>query len=282
MAQAMSARVEGERLKRTQAALRGLARCHRAGNLPDELAAIKLTSKKAVYELLGAELEYVSNGFHGYHVDTGKPSDESIEAHLLWQFSDPKSDDDAKTDHIAQLMRDLQFANYPGYFPTPPAVVDIMLDHARIEAGHSILEPSAGSGAITDAITARHGDEPLVVVYEINPKLCEVLQAKGFDARPVDFLAASIRFRFDRVLMNPPFEKQADIDHVQAAFKTLRAGGRLVSVMSPSPFFRDNAKSKAFRDWLDNLGGEVIDLPAGSFKESGTGVQAKLVIIDKE
>ncbi len=81
--------------------------------------------------------------------------------------------------------------------------------------------------------------------------------------------------------MNPPFEHLADVDHVLRAYELLASGGRLVSVMSPGPFFRESKKCVAFRAWIDEAGGEVIDLPDGSFKESGTGVSSKLLVIDK-
>jgi hypothetical protein len=278
MAQSMSARVDGERMQRVQAALLGLAEHHRAGTMPPELAAINLRSKKAINDLLGAILSPVQNGCHTYYHDTGEPRDESIEAHLLWQFSKPKSPEQEKADRIAELVRGIQFSKIPGYFPTPNDVIDIMLDYAQIEPHHTILEPSAGSGAIVDRLP----DDNLVVVYEVNHSLCEILQAKGFDARPIDFLTEiEGAFSFDRVLMNPPFENQQDIEHVLAAFERLQSGGRLVSVMSPSPFFSNNKRAEAFRAFCDEAGAEVIDLPEGSFKSSGTGVATKLVIIDK-
>ncbi len=283
MRQAASARAEGKRLERTQSSLRTLARMHRAGDCADFLA--KLKSKKAVYELMGSRWEMGGSDY----IDTGEPrEDASRESRALWAFLNGPTPEQEKADRIAQLVRDLQFSKIPGYFPTPPAVIELMLDYAQIEAHHTILEPSAGAGHIIDAIVARHGDGPLIAALEINPSLCEILQAKGFDARPIDFIEDSLGKSFmeghdifDRVLMNPPFEKLQDIDHVQAAFERLKSGGRLISVMSPSPFFRDTKKAVAFRDWLSKAGGEVIELPEGSFKEAGTGVSSRLIVVDK-
>lgn len=123
-------------------------------------------------------------------------------------------------------------------------------------------------------------DECLTVVYEINHTLCEILQAKGFDARPMNFLQVNGQFKFDRVLMNPPFENLQDIDHVRHAFDKLKSGGRLVAIMSPGPFFRDTAKAQSFREWFANLAGEEYDLPPGSFNKSGTNVASKLVVLN--
>lgn len=283
MREATSARVDGNRMQRTQQALRALARLHRAGKVPAILAGLK--SKKAIHELTGSELIAGPNGYN----DTGKPRIPASELSVsVWALLQGKTDEELRAEELADKIRALQFCKIPGYFPTPKPVIDLMLDHAQIEHWHTILEPSAGAGAIVDAIEERHGDVihtdrgPIIVVVEVNHSLCEILQAKGYDARPIDFMQTCVStLEFDRVIMNPPFEKLADIDHVQHAFERLKSGGRLVSVMSPGPFFRDTKKAKAFRAWFEELGGELIDLPEGSFKESGTGVASKLIVIDR-
>lgn len=280
MGQAMSARLEGERLARVQQALRALAKLHRAGECPPSLAKFK--SKKALYEQLGEEVTRAANGFHAYHVGTGGPREgSSPEALELWAMLKGKSDDELKADKVAELVRGLQFSQIRGYFPTPAPLAARMVELAEIEAHHVVLEPSAGSGAILDAIEAAQ-PEALAVCWEINPTLCNVLQAKGYDARPVDCLSHGGSAIYDRVLMNPPFENQQDIDHVIDAFSRLKPGGRLVAIMSPSPFFRSGKKAEAFRAWFEELGGTAEDLPAGTFKEAGTGVSSKLITIERE
>jgi len=84
----------------------------------------------------------------------------------------------------------------------------------------------------------------------------------------------------DRVLMNPPFEKGQDIDHVRKAFDALKPGGRLVAVMSPGPFFRSDRKAAEFRRWFSGLGGRKVELPNGAFKASGTTASSVLAVID--
>jgi len=281
LGQAMSARAESERLIRTQQALRALAGLHRAGDVPPILASIK--SKKDVHELVRAEMQQVPNGFHTYYADAGRPPKDAGEQSLaVWALLSGKTDEEKHADALRQKIEGLQFSKIPGYFPTPPAVVELMLDHANIGPVDVVCEPSAGSGAIIDGIIERHGDTPIIVVYEINATLCEILRLKGFDARPLDFLASDCRPSYDRIVMNPPFENQQDVKHVLHAYSRLKPGGRLVSVMSASPFFRSNKESVAFRQWLEKIGGEVVNLPENSFKDSGTGVNTKLVIINKE
>lgn len=281
MAQAAHARLEGLRLKRTQQALRGLSGLHKAGGCPGILTGIR--SKKAAYDLLGAELDMVGNGFHQYHVDMGKPRQgATAEALALWNLCAERTPEEQAREELDQMERDLTFNQIPGYFPTPAGVVSTMLEHAGIESGMSVLEPSAGNGAILDQLHRTHGIQG--GAYEINHTLREILKAKGYCVLGHDFLDPDTRKDWDRILMNPPFERMADIDHVQMAYSVLAEGGRLVSVMSPGPFFRSDGKAQAFREWLEQTGApwEVFDLPAGSFKASGTGVAAKLIIIDKE
>lgn len=282
LGQAMSARAEGERLTRTQSVLRALAALHRGEGCPADLADIK--SKKAVYDLMGAKLDKVENGFHAYYSDSGQPRDDaSPKALKLWALLSGKSEEEQRADEIRQMVAGLQFSKIRSYFPTPFPVIDMMLDYAQIEAGDSVLEPSAGSGDILDSIRDSAPDDVAVTCYEINCTLTNILEAKGYPVHGSDFeRALESDRRYTKVLMNPPFENQQDIDHVLLAFEVLQPGGRLVSVMSASPFFRDNNKSKEFREFLEQHTSEVVDLPEGSFKESGTGVNSKLVIIDKE
>jgi 16S rRNA G1207 methylase RsmC len=156
-----------------------------------------------------------------------------------------------------------------------------MLDRAQLEPGNRVLEPSAGNGSIAEAILNTQVPGLLLEVCEINPKLREILDQKLFNVVADDFMDddALKNRSYDRVLMNPPFEKQADIDHVRKAHRLLKPGGLLVSVMAPGFEFRQDRKSSEFRTWLNEMGGTWEDLPAESFKASGTGVGTKLVTI---
>jgi ParB/RepB/Spo0J family partition protein len=167
-----------------------------------------------------------------------------------------------------------------GYFPTPTWLVEYMLGLADVEPEHKVLEPSAGQGAIADKLREMVGLEN-VTVAETLPANVEVLAAKGYTVEG-DFLECSFPGPiFDRVVMNPPFEKQADIDHVLHAWQFVKAGGRLVSIMAAGVTFREDKKARAFRDFLDEHGALVEPNPEGAFKESGTGVATVIVAIAK-
>ncbi|HCI1801894.1 TPA: PLxRFG domain-containing protein [Pseudomonas aeruginosa] len=90
---------------------------------------------------------------------------------------------------------------------------------------------------------------------------------------------------YDRIVMNPPFSKGRDIQHVQHAYSLLKPGGRLVAIMGEGAFFQSNKAAENFRAWLDGLGATSERLPEGSFMDSAlpvnTGVNARMVVIDK-
>lgn len=186
-------------------------------------------------------------------------------------------------DPVQKAERALIGRKIEGFFPTPSPVIDQMLDYADIRDGHAVLEPSAGKGDIVDAVKARH-PESSITGLEYNRELKPVLHAKGHEIEFGDFMQHS--GQYDRIVMNPPFERGQDREHVQHAFNQLKSGGRVVAIMSAGPFQRSHKADEEFRQWLDSVGGEVHDLPEGSFAGNDafrqTGVNTKLVVIDKE
>lgn len=274
--EAQSQRLDGYRLQRTQQGLRALADRHESGTVPPELA--KVTSKAAAFELARGEIKS-SGGYYDAGHETGRPASDTPEARAFWALLAPPSADARAAEALRQKLDNLRFANIPGFFPTPRAIVARMIKAADIPAGGRILEPSAGSGAILDEVrAAAPGCE--LVAFERHLSLRQILEAKGYELAGADFLEPAPMAIFDRVLMNPPFENGQDAEHVRRAFAHLKPGGRLVGIMSPSPFFRSDRKSAEFRAWFEAHGGTREELPANSFKESGTNVAAVMVTLD--
>ena len=163
-----------------------------------------------------------------------------------------------------------------GYFPTPPEIVKIMIGLLELQPDDRILEPSAGQGHIADYLPKEN-----LLLGEILPENIQILKEKGYSQNIifVDFLKQGF-IEINKVIMNPPFEKQADIDHVLHAYKYLNKGGILVSVMSSGVLFRNNLKTKEFREeFLSNA--HIVQLLEKSFKSSGTNVNAILIKIRK-
>lgn len=166
-----------------------------------------------------------------------------------------------------------------GFFPTPPELVLRMLEIADIDADHWVLEPSAGDGAIADVISAT-GCMGLTLV-ELLPEHRTLLERKQYvvEEEP-DFLKWEPKWRYDRVVMNPPFSKQQDIDHVTKAFSHLAPGGRLIAIMAAGITFRQDRKTVAFMNLLAHAHGTFEKNPADSFRASGTSVNTVLVSME--
>ncbi|MBK3582262.1 methyltransferase [Streptomyces sp. MBT57] len=163
------------------------------------------------------------------------------------------------------------------YFPTPEPVVDQLITLAALEPGMTVLEPSAGSGAIATAAAARGA---IVDCIERDPGYAAVLSDTHV-ARQVqvaDFLTIPAEPRFDRVLMNPPFTRGTDIAHVTHALRFLKPNGLLVSVMSWT-VTEQTGSTTVFRKLVEQRGALVEALPARAFAQSGTTVGTVLVTI---
>lgn len=164
------------------------------------------------------------------------------------------------------------------YTPTPLAAD--LVRRADIRPDDLVLEPSAGEGALVRAVLTEC-PRARVIALEIR-EACKgwLCSLDVQEMRICDFLDAQPGFHVDRVVMNPPFTRQQDIDHVRHAYAWLKPGGRLVSVMSSGAMERTNRKAADFRAWVDALGGTLEPLPPDSFKASGTSVSACVLVLE--
>ena len=165
--------------------------------------------------------------------------------------------------------------NY-GFFPTPDAAADMLIEAASLsryrgdDTRLTVLEPSAGTGKLA-LRCVRAG--ALVDCVEAHPdRAGELTGTKVYGSVVMgDFLTLQpATKRYDRVVMNPPFDRERDIDHVMHALKFLAPGGLLVAIMSAGTEFRETRKSVAFREHIAGLNGVYRDLPPGSFASAGT------------
>lgn len=168
------------------------------------------------------------------------------------------------------------------FFATPPEVAAKLLDCVDLEPGDLVLEPSCGDGALVGEILKK---EPQVELhaYEVRDsaarKVFERFPGNNVIITCKDFMLLTPKPKFNFVIMNPPFGKQADIDHVLHAWRFLKPKGKLVSVMSAGVSFRSNKKTVEFREFVEEHGGTIEPLPEGAFKSSGTSVRTVIVEI---
>lgn len=132
---------------------------------------------------------------------------------------------EAQGDRLQGLERDLQRTiagnrnAFNDFFPTPDAVAEEVVGQAEIEPGMRVLEPSAGNGMLADA--ARNAGAEVDVVEQAG-QLRAILAEKGFALVGDDFLEYRPSVPYDRIVMNPPFSNDQDIQHVEHAYTMLK------------------------------------------------------------
>jgi hypothetical protein len=166
------------------------------------------------------------------------------------------------------------------FFATPETLANKLVYLANINQNDTILEPSAGQGAIIKAINKVCDIVP--DCYELMDVNTIILNKSGlkFNLIGDDFLKNDGK-KYSKIIANPPFTKNQDIDHLKEMYKCLSYGGRLVCVTSESWINGSNKKQIEFKKWLEDIKAQVLDIEKGTFKESGTNVGAKIVIINK-
>lgn len=158
------------------------------------------------------------------------------------------------------------------FYPTPPHVAKIMIEWLNPEINSFVLEPSAGEGHLADELVKWGYPQNRIICMELDEGRRRTLLKKKYLVKGEDFLLyrGSI-MPVGYILMNPPFTKDQDIDHVSHAIDMLSPGGKLVSVMSSTSLTIETSKCRKFREKLKELTTyHYQELDKGSFKESGT------------
>lgn len=184
-----------------------------------------------------------------------------------------------------------------GFFPTPDAAAEQLIEGAKLyrESGAPpllCLEPSAGTGNLARLCARERGHHAarlpaaLVDCVEIQPALAAGLRQEGIYRKvyACDFLQLlpSTTGLYHRVIMNPPFDQERDIDHVMHALDFLRPDGFLCAIMSAGTEFRTTRKSIAFRALMEKMRGTWRDLPPGSFSSVGTNCNTIILRVFKD
>ena len=176
-------------------------------------------------------------------------------------------------------------------FYTPPAVAQRMIAVADINPDDDILEPSAGMGALAYAASTIVPKQQIWCV-DTDDVACAALAKAGFiHVFQCDFLTCHGFATqgsphevhdglFDIVLMNPPFINGQDMAHIQHAHTFLKPSGVLVSIIPSMTGRKTRTKmEKAFHTFLATHLEERIDIPGGSFADSGTQVSTSLIVL---
>lgn len=188
------------------------------------------------------------------------------------------TEEEKQAKELKELERSFISKKIAGFFPTPKPLIEKMFEMCKVYEGETILEPSAGLGHIAQEIKEKYPKNDLSVI-EFNYSLWEVLEKKGFNAEHMNFISSS--HKYDVIFMNPPFEKNQDIEHVKHAFSLLNNGGRLVAIMAGNKG-NSNKITQEFNEFVNNHG-YMDDNEEGSFKSAfnSTGVSTITVYLEK-
>lgn len=202
------------------------------------------------------------------------------------EFDAPKEQstdgfDNAVLDYYSNQKLNSRNREGVDYFPTPEPLGYKMMEWANMGEGDTVLEPSAGHGAI--ARYAPKGNQ--MVAIEPSQSLFTKLQLKagglGRKFQNTIFENYDISNKHDVVVMNPPFGTAGAtaIAHLGKAFKHLEEGGRVVALIPRG------STDKKFEKWIEGEKTAVmraeVELPNIVFEQAGTKVVCRVVVVDK-
>ena len=181
-------------------------------------------------------------------------------------------------------------------FSTPLPLACAAFLAADVRPGDTVLEPSAGTGVLA-ALPATVLDDPARLhLNELSPLRHGLLAAVFPEASVTRHNAERVRNRLpgvrpDVVLMNPPFaarptlgkrQRHVDLLHVKSAYAALAPCGRLVAVTGANCVPGSTA-------WRQALGTGAsaprvllaVRIPAALYRRRGTGVETRLVVLER-
>jgi len=166
------------------------------------------------------------------------------------------------------------------FFATPKQLAKKLVELAELNDNDTILEPSAGQGAIISEIN--NVTNVIPDCYELMETNVLMLNKSGLNFNYVgsDFLKNNGK-KYSKIIANPPFSKNQDIEHLMEMYNVLEDGGKLVCITSESWVHGTQSKHETFKQWLKSVNGEVTEIPSGTFNESGTMVGGRIIEITK-
>ncbi len=184
-----------------------------------------------------------------------------------------------QTGQTLDLKKEFQF------FPTPPdlALWAMGMLTYHVSGEDTILEPSAGRGALIKAFRQVHGVHNPIDAYELMPLNQKFLeQIPNVNVIGDDFTQAKgIEGYYDLILANPPFTGGQDVEHIEKMYAALKVGGTILTFCSTSWKHNSHKRYERFRGLIDQWNAEAYPVPKGAFKSSGTMVETTLFIIEK-
>ena len=170
-------------------------------------------------------------------------------------------------------------------FSTPPVLAWLMAKAAAVSAHDTLLEPSAGNGALALWGSVQNAS---LILNEIDParrdSLVHIFPAATITAHDGELIADLLRGAAPSVvLMNPPFARSQERGkdgetaqrHLRSAIRSAAAGARIVAIL-PNGF-----DACTFAEAQDEASLLLNVRLQQAFRRTGTGIAVRLVVFDK-
>lgn len=156
----------------------------------------------------------------------------------------------------------MMFATEQQFYPSTEALASKVYWKAKIEGQLTVLDPTAGNGVLLDKIklgsSSSYRTKAETFAIEIEQDLRYILQGKGHQVIGSDFWQYSEPVKFDRIIMNPPFNQGAKM--VLRAWEFLKDGGILISTLNIATLENQHTKERELLSNLIDQYGESEDL----------------------
>jgi len=197
------------------------------------------------------------------------------------------------------------------FYGTPVGITRLLVSMADLHDYETILEPSAGQGAIIKTILEYSKENVKVDYYELMGENQQIIK-ETFMPQSINFKGENFLEcidKYDRIIANPPFNKNQDIIHLRKMYDCLNEKGIVVSIAATGWIQNSTKACKEFREWLDddsymenegrgwklfgNIGedaqfqrknGDTVYLEmldSKTFKSSGANVKTVIIKIEK-
>jgi len=170
---------------------------------------------------------------------------------------------------------------------TPPWLAERLWQWVRGPMVRTVLEPSAGDGALLKPVFADTGFNGDVQSMDLDPRRVEQLKAltvrttQRHHVREGDFLAreAPPKPHVDIALMNPPYEHDQDFAFVDHAFKFAR---RVVGVFRAAFLFGDTRHRELWQHVDVLRGARMANRPSFGLGATGDTSKYDFIALDMQ
>lgn len=172
------------------------------------------------------------------------------------------------------------------FFPTPKELIRTMIEPymnriARRSDGareiSSILEPSAGDGAIVEEIRENldRWNQTKIRAIEISLELAAILNEKKIDVVANDFLTYWPEHRIDLIVMNPPFSN--GVEHLLHAWE-IANGTEIVCLLSAANITNPHTREmELLRSLIEEHGS--VEMVGRAFSEARRETEIEVAMI---